>query len=109
MWELWHYKPLRWNLLVLLVCWTSCSFGFYMLAYVLKYLNGSIFLNAYSSSVGEIVGKLSTIPLLRCTGMRRVFLIAFGLATIGTLLLASFSQSELWIPMMLMVARFGFS
>ena len=109
MWELWHYSTFRFNLLVLTVCWMSCSFGFYMLAYVLKYLNGSIFINAYSSSAGEIVGKLSTIPLLRCTSLKRVFLIAFTMSALGMLLLVIFSQSESWIPVMLMIARFGFS
>lgn len=62
-----------------------------MLAYVLKYLNGSIFLNAYSSSAGELLGKLSTIPILKCTDLRRVFLIAFGFSSIGTLLLIVFA------------------
>ena len=91
MWELWHYRILRINLLVLIVCWMACSFGFYMLAYVLKYLNGNIFLNAYSVSAGEIIGKLTTIPLLRCTSLKRVFLIAFGTGSLGVLLLVLFS------------------
>lgn len=90
MWELCHYRILRINLLVLVVCWMSCSFGFYMLAYVLKYLNGDIFLNAYSVSAGEIIGKLSTIFLLRCTSLKRVFLIAFGMSSLGSLLLVIF-------------------
>lgn len=94
---------------MLCVCWMSTSFGFYMLAYVLKYLNGSIFLNAYSSSAGEIIGKLSTIPLLRCISLRQVFLIAFTMASGGTLLLLIFRDAEGWIPMILVIARFGFS
>lgn len=109
MWELWHYRTFRFNLLVLMVCWMSCSFGFYMLAYVLKYLKGNIFVNAYSSSAGEIVGKLSTIPLLRCTSTKKVFLIAFTMSALGMQLLIIFSQSDTWIPVMLMIARFGFS
>lgn len=52
------------NLLMLMLCWMACSFGFYMLAYTLKYLEGSIFFNAYASSIAEIVGKLSTICVL---------------------------------------------
>ena len=109
MWELWHYNTLRFNLIILVVCWCACSFGFYMLAYVLKYLKGDIFINAYSSSFGEIVGKLSTIPLLRCTSIKRIYLIAFSLSSVGVLLLIIFKDSDNWIPLILMVARFGFS
>lgn len=95
--------------MVLLVCWCSCSFGFYMLAYVLKYLNGNIFMNAYFSSVGEIAGKLSTIPLMRCLSLKRVFLVAFGCSSVGMTLLVCFDGSDKMIPLMLMIARFGFS
>ena len=108
-WELCHYRDLRINLLVLCVCWMVTSFGFYMLAYVLKYLNGNIFLNAYSVSAGEIIGKLSTIPLLRCISIKRVFLVAFGMSSVGMLLLILFRNADDWIPLILVVARFGFS
>lgn len=107
--ELWEYKALRKNLIVISFCWVSSSFGYYTLAFALKYLSGSIFLNAYSSAAGEIIGKLSVIPLLRCSNLKRVFLIAFGIATIGTFLLIIFNQSVIWVPLMLMFARFGFS
>ena len=106
---MWQYKALRNNLIVICFLWASSSFGYYTLAFALKYLSGSIFLNAYSSAAGEIVGKLSVIPVLRCTSLKGVFLVAFGIATIGTLLLVIFSQTVMWVPFMLMFARFGFS
>ena len=83
---------LRLNLFVLMLCWIACSFGFYMLSFVLKYLNGSIFLNAYSSSFAEIVGKTSTMLVLKCTSLKRVFLISFGLSLVGIFLLILLSQ-----------------
>jgi len=107
--ELWYYKPLRYNLFVLMLCWMACSFGFYMLTFVLKYLNGSIFVNAYASSFAEIIGKLSTIFFLQYTSLKRVFLISFSLATVGTFLLILFSDNDLWIPVILLIAKFGFS
>ena len=109
MFELWQYKGLRNNLIVITFCWASCSFGYYMLAFVLKYLHGNIFLNAYSSGAGEILGKLSNIPILRCTDLKRVFLIAFGSATMGTMLLLIFKQSDSLTPFLLILAKFGFS
>ena len=107
--ELWQYRGLRINLIVITFCWATCSFGFYMLAFALKYLNGNIFLNAYSSGAGEILGKISTILILKCTDLRRVFFIAFGCATAGTSLLVIFNRSDIWTPFILMLARFGFS
>ena len=80
-----------------------------MLAFVLKYLHGNIFLNAYSSGAGEILGTLSNILILRCTDLKRVFLIAFGSATMGTMLLLIFKQSDSLTPFLLILARFGFS
>ena len=85
--ELYQYGTLWRNLLVLVVCWCTCSVGYYVLAIILKYLSGSLFLNLYSSGAGEIAGKLSAIPLLRCVSLRPVFMISFGLAAIGLLLL----------------------
>ena len=109
MWELWHYTILRYNLLILMFCWISSSFGFYMLAYILKYLNGNIFVNSYCSAAGEILGKLSLIPILRCTSLKRVFLICWSTAVIGTLFLIIFSDNETLIPIMLIIARFGYA
>ena len=109
MWELWHYNILRYNLLILMFCWISSSFGFYMLAYILKYLNGNIFVNSYFSATGEILGKLSLIPILRYTSLKRVFLICWSTAVIGTLFLIIFSNNETLIPIMLMIARFGYA
>ena len=107
--ELWHYRTLRFNLIVLMICWMACSFGFYMLAYVLKYLQGSIFLNAYASSFAEIVGKTSTMLVLKCASLKRVFLISFGLSLLGIVLLIILSQNDQWIPLMLLLAKFGLS
>ena len=80
-----------------------------MLAYVLKYLEGSIFTNAYTSSAGEIIGKLSTIPLLRYISLRRVALIAFGMGALGSLLLIIAGDNESLVPWILVIARLGFS
>ena len=92
-----------------MACWMACSFGFYMLAYVLKYLEGSIFFNAYASSAAEIIGKLSTIFVLQCASLKRGLLISFGTGLLGIFLLIFFSDSESWIPLMFFIAKFGLS
>ena len=80
-----------------------------MLAYVLKYLKGSIFLNAYASSIAEMIGKLSTIAVLQYASLKRVFLVSLCLSLTGIFLLIVFSGSDSWIPLMLLIAKFGLS
>jgi len=49
--ELWKYTQYRYNLLICITLWIICSFGYYLLTYVLKYLGGDIFINAYTSGL----------------------------------------------------------
>ena len=109
MWELWKYKTLRRNLLVLVLCWAACSFGFYMLVYILKYIKGNIFVNAYAAAFAETAGKLSTVIALHYAPLKRVFLISLSLSLIGILLLIVFGQNGTWVPLMLLIAKFGLS
>ena len=76
---------------------------------MLKYLHGSIYLNMYSSGAGEIAGKLSVIPMLRCVSLRRLFMIAFSLASLGCLLLILFRNTDAIIPVLVLITRFAFS
>ena len=103
------YKTLRVNLIVLVLCWCTCSIGYYVLAYVLKYLNGSIFSLGYASAAGEVFGKLSTIPILKYLSLRRVFLLSFGMSTISLALMILCADSDLLTPVLLLVNRFFFS
>ena len=66
-------------------------------------------MNAYAAQSAEITGKLTTIFLLQCVSLKRAFLVAFSISAIGLILLMIFSHSEGWIPMMLLITRFGFS
>ena len=107
--ELCKYNTLRWNLIIVMFCWGSTSMGFYMLAFLLKYLKGNIFLNAYTSSAGEILGKLSTIAMLKCISLKRVLLVAFCTSSVGMLLLILCDGDPVLTPWVLGLARIGFS
>ena len=74
-------------MIVVSFCWGATSIGFYGLAYVIKYLKGDLFFKAYSSSVGEVIGKLSTIFLIRCMSLKRILLLGYCISSIGVLLL----------------------
>ena len=104
--ELWTYATLRINLIALVVCYCTCSMGYYVLAYALKNLNGTIFANGYASAAGEISGKLSAIPLLKYNSLRKVFLIAFGMSALSFALLIVFLESDTMTPILIMINRF---
>ena len=57
----------------------------------LKYLGGNIFLNSYVNGISEIIAKLSTVPVLACLGLKRLFFWSFTIATISALLLAIYA------------------
>lgn len=80
-----------------------------MLGYVLKYLDGSIFLNTYASSVAEFFGKISTVLVLKYMSIKRVFFVSFGMSLVGIFLLICLSTNESWIPVMLLITKFGLS
>lgn len=96
-------------MIVLILCWCTCSIGYYVLAYVLKYLNGNVFLNGYASAAGEIAGKLSTIPILKYFSLKRVFLLAFGMCIMSLTLLMLFIESDTLTPFLVLMNRFWFS
>lgn len=108
--ELWKYTLYRYNLIICIFLWVICSYGYYSLTYVLKYLGGDIFVNAYTSALAEVIAKLSVSALVLHTGLKRLFILAFGLGTIGTLLLCFSSQSSgSYVAVSVFIAKFGFS
>merc|ERR1712062_221969 len=56
-----------------------------------------------------MIGKLSTIVVLQYASLKRVFLVSFSLSLTGIFLLIVFSGSDSWIPLMLLIAKFGLS
>ena len=108
--ELWKYTQYRYNLLICIVLWVVTAFGYYELTYVLKYLGGDIFINAYTSGLAEIIAKLSAGALVFKTGLRKLFVVAFGLGTVGALLLCFNSTGGgSYVAVSVFIAKFGFS
>lgn len=81
-----------------------CSFGDYEQHFILKYLGGDIFINSYTQASAELISKLSVGPLILQLGLRRLFLMAFGIGTVGALLLC-FGNN---VTIAVFIAKFGF-
>ena len=100
----------RRNLLIMIYTWSTLSFGYFLVNFELKYLQGDIYLNAYSSSVAEIIAKLTGGCVLVKFGLKPIFAFCFLIAFIGSLSLIFVTEADDWIiSFLVMVAKFGIS
>ena len=74
---------------------------------MIKYLKGNIFFKAYSSSAGEVIGKLSVIFLIRCMSLKRILLLGYCISSISVLLLIICADKEQLMPWLIGFARIG--
>ena len=107
--DLWKYTQYRYNLLICIVLWMMCSFGDYGLVFVLKYLGGDIFINAYTQAIAEVIAKLSVGVFVTKTNLRSLFVTAYGFGAFGALLLCFNSQGGgKYVAVSVFIAKFGF-
>ena len=66
------------NLLMLSIIWSSVSFAYYILAFYIRYLPGSIYSNTLASALSEILATFLSAVLFSKIGETRTFVFAFG-------------------------------
>jgi hypothetical protein len=47
-----------WNLVIMSIMWTAASFSFYLVQFMTKYYEGSLYLNYYLDGLAGVVGVL---------------------------------------------------
>ena len=109
LYELFKYKSLRCNLLITTVAWMVMTLGYYIINLVLKYLNGNIFTNSYTTACGEIIGKLTAGFCIIRIGLKKMYLLAFGLAILGAVLMIVFAEYGTLIPYCVFISKLGYS
>ena len=63
--------------------WLASSFNYYMVGFLLKYFPGTIYVNGTTSSLSELAACLSAGYLYTKLGVKKSFVIAFGIASVG--------------------------
>ena len=91
------------------ICWMIVTIGYFLVNLLLKYLAGNIFLNAYTTASGEIIGKLTAGFFIFTLGLKRMYLVAFGLCILGTVLMIAFQNYGSVTPYCVFVSKFGYS
>ena len=88
------------NLVVMTIMWTAASFSFYMLQFMNKYFEGSIYVNYYLDGCAGIVGQLTASALYQILKIQWSFAVSISITLIGAIFLLLFQQwylSSSWI------------
>jgi len=80
------------------IMWTASSFGNYLLNFLNKYLEGSIFLNNYFEGIAGIIATIIGASLYSRFGKKNAFVYSFGLALIGGILVYLFETDSITLP-----------
>jgi hypothetical protein len=74
---------IRINIILMSLCWLTCSFNYYMVGFLLKYFPGSIYVNGSISSLSEVAATLSAGYFYAKVGVKKAFVISFGISALG--------------------------
>ena len=107
--ELCIYRSLRINLLLTVLITSFCVLSVYQIVFSLKYMPGDIFYNTYAFSFAGLVGSLSGGSVLGCVGLKKLFLIGFSMASIGSFLLIFYSDAGNLTAVFLLLMTFGYA
>lgn len=80
------------------VMWTACSFGSHLLNFMNKYLEGSIFTNNYVEGYAGGLACLLAASLYSRFGMKKTFLISYGLSLFGGVLVCLLEGGIIHLP-----------
>ena len=83
------------NLIIIAILWTSASFCSYMLSFMNKYFEGSLFVNFYLDGLSGIIGSLISASTYSCFGMRYAFVFSITLTLLGAIGLLVYEEGYL--------------
>ena len=93
-----------------MVLWSVASFDYYLISFFMKYIPGSIFVNATVSTVAEIVANMSSGFFYNFFGPKKAFVICFTISATGGFLITLMpNASPLLTAFFVLVAKFGIS
>ena len=100
------------NMLVMSIMWTVCSFSSFLLSYQLKYIEGDIFRNAYCTYLSDLVACVLGGFMYQKIGMQSTFGCAFFCASLGIfyILIIEYIADPVnydVIPSLLLLIKFG--
>lgn len=110
--ELWRQRTLRRNIILLSVEWAVCSFNFYLLSFLLKYIHGNIYVNSIVSSVADMIAYSVSGYLFSKLKVKKSLLIYWTVAFVGgivLLILEGVNANDYLVATFVMISRLGMS
>ena len=98
---------LMYTLVLFAAFWTTSSFNYYLLTFLLKYIPGDIFVNTAVSCSSEIVANLTSGFVVKAIGIKPSFLFAYVVATAGGLLMTFSFSSDSAMAVFVLLSKFG--
>lgn len=86
------------NMIIMTVMWSASSFSNYLLNFMNKYLEGTIFQNNYYEGLAGIVAACVGAQIYGRFGKRYAFNFAFGLALSGGIIIYLLESHRISIP-----------
>ena len=71
------------NIFKMTIMWSACSFSNYLLNFLNKYLEGSIFVNNYYEGIAGILATAAGTTCYLILGKKKAFTVSFSLALFG--------------------------
>ena len=96
--------------MLLCVEWSVCSFNFYLLSFLLKYIHGNIYINAMVSSIADMIAYSASGVFFNYFRVKKSFLIYWIIAMIGgitLLILEGIDSNDYLIATFVMISRLG--
>lgn len=99
------------NLLMMMMCWASTNFCFYLTNYFVKYMPGDVYVNQMIIGFAEVI-NLAQGPLAALFNNKRFLCISFLLGLLGAIAISFFETGTSHIiiySLVLLAMRFGIS
>jgi OCT family organic cation transporter-like MFS transporter 4/5 len=99
------------NLICLLFIWLSVSFGYYLISFQLKYIEGDLFLNGAVSSISEVCADALAGVFISRIGLKRVLQASYSISLIGMIMLIidPHNKNNIVIASYVLGSKFGIS
>jgi len=78
------------NVIIITIQWTVASFSFYLLMFMNKYYEGSIFINYYLDGIAGVIGTIIAKLIIGCARMKISYIISLSVTLLGSVFLLLF-------------------
>lgn len=80
------------NVVIMTIQWTVVSFSAYLLMFLNKYYEGSIYINYYLDGLSGIIGSFLSLPIYKYLKIRWSFILSISITLLGAIFLLLFQQ-----------------